>query len=56
MRKYLHQWGIEGGKKSEQNKTGGGEGGGGGGLSIGCKTSTSKTMIHILFAVDMFVE
>ena len=54
MRKYLHQWGIEGGKKSEQNKTGGGEGGGG--LSIGCKTSTSKTMIHILFAVDMFVE
>ena len=29
---------------------------GGGGLSIGCKTSTSKTMIHILFAVDMFVE
>ena len=29
MRKYLHQWGIEGGKKSEQNKTGGGEGGGG---------------------------
>ena len=55
MRKYLHQWGIEGGKKSEQNKTGWG-GRGGGGLSIGCKTSTSKTMIHILFAVDMFVE
>ena len=57
MRKYLHQWGIEVGKKSEQNKTVGGEGeGGGGGLSNGCKTSTSKTMIHVLFAVDMFVE
>ena len=39
----------EGGKKSEQNKTGSG-GGGWGGLS------TSIIMIHILSAVDMFVE
>ena len=38
----------EGGKKSEQNKTG--SGGGGGGLS------TSIIMIHTLSAVDMFVE